>query len=542
MGNMVTVCLGRPGFEYDVHSLVRAFFPGEEVKVSADREKIAALRRTERISFHLEVFYQDAGAADPGGIFIGKSRDAASGKAKICVVGQKGGAASGAQGEEGLFSEEEADLSDRRETKNALKRQLYRLLSGYTDKTLPWGTLTGVRPTKIPMRMLGEGRTEAEIRAYMADAYLTSEEKISLSMEIAGRERELLSRLDLRNDCSLYVAIPFCPSICAYCSFSSSPIGQWEGKVDAYLDALEREIESAAEACRGKKLDTAYIGGGTPTVLSPSQLGRLLDRIGRCFDVPGLLEYTVEAGRPDSITAEKLEVLKQHGVSRISINPQTMKQETLDLIGRRHTVAQTAESFSLARKMGFDNINMDLIVGLPQEGLADVRDTMRQVRELGPDSLTVHSLARKRTARLSLQPEEYAGMRIGDAPEAIGMAGRLAREMGLFPYYLYRQKNIAGNLENVGYAAPGKEGLYNSLIMEEVQSIVALGAGSISKRAYPDGSVKRGENVKDVAQYIGRIDEMIERKRALFGDMQQGSGGSNDHDIKEIEAEVMQLA
>ncbi len=467
---MVIVKLGRPGFEYDVHSLVKAFFGEEDVKVSADEGKIAEWERKNEVSLLIEIIYDGDASEFPTG----------------------------------------------RALRDTLKRQVYRQLSAYLGRTLPWGTLTGVRPVKIAGKLLGQGLTEGEAAAEMSASYFASSEKIALSIEIARREEEILSRLDLRDGYSLYVGIPFCPSICAYCSFSSSPAGQWAGRIEEYLGALEREIAFAAEAFGHRKLNAIYIGGGTPTSLSAGQLDRLLSCIGESFDFAHLREYTVEAGRPDSVTEGKLAALRRHGVTRISINPQTMRQETLDLIGRRHTPAQVRESFALARGMGFGNINMDLIVGLPSEGISDVRETMRQVAELGPDSLTIHSLARKRSARVTTSPEDYAGTYMENVQEAIEMAGREARGMGLRPYYLYRQKNIAGNLENIGYAAPGKEGIYNCLIMEEEQDIVALGAGGISKRICPDGKIVRCENVKEVSLYLEKTGEMIERKRRLF--------------------------
>lgn len=228
-------------------------------------------------------------------------------------------------------------------------------------------------------------------------------------------------------------------------------------------------------------------------------------------------EFTVEAGRPDSITREKLEVLKKHGVSRISINPQTMKEETLRLIGRRHTVEDVKDRFRLAREAGFTNINMDLIIGLPEEGLEDVRATMEAVKELAPDSVTVHSLAIKRAARLNTMKEVYKDYKIENTQEMVDLTARYAREMGLEPYYLYRQKNMAGNFENVGYAAPGKACIYNVLIMEEQQTIIGCGAGTTTKRLYPEENrIERAENVKDVEQYIARVDEMIARKEALL--------------------------
>ena len=295
------------------------------------------------------------------------------------------------------------------------------------------------------------------------------------------------------------------------------------------MDALLKELSYIAEVSKEKKLNAIYMGGGTPTTLSAAQMERVLFHLEQNFHMEYLQEYTVEAGRPDSITREKLEVLYKHHVGRISINPQTMQQKTLDLIGRRHTVEETVQAFQLAREIGFDNINMDLIAGLPEETPADMADTLRQIEELMPDSLTVHALAMKHGSRLSRERAEagerpnYKQMAV-ELEEMIHMAADSARKMGLLPYYLYRQKNIAGNFENVGYAKVDKAGIYNILIMEEKQSIVAAGAGASTKVVLPyeipaPGSKNgrktnliRIENVRDVNEYITRIDEMIERK------------------------------
>lgn len=231
-----------------------------------------------------------------------------------------------------------------------------------------------------------------------------------------------------------------------------------------------------------------------------------------------LQEWTVEAGRPDSITREKLKTIKRHPVTRISINPQTMKDETLELIGRRHTVLQVKDAFLLAREEGFDNINMDIIVGLPDETKEDVMHTLEEIKALGPDNLTVHSLAIKRAARLNTQKEDYAGRKSLNSESTMELTQDMAEKMGMKPYYLYRQKNMTGNMENVGYAKPGKEGIYNILIMEEMQTIVALGAGAITKAVYPNGRIERCENVKDIKTYLEKTDEMIERKKKLFAD------------------------
>ncbi len=504
---MITVCLNKAEFEYDIHSLVKAFYAREDVKVFADREKITKLEQGNTPLFHMEILFRGEGTVEIALYLPPKGQGA---------MGQEGIA----YGDGGYKLEVqrlvETDFSDRKATKNKLKQALYQMLTGYTGRTLPWGALTGIRPVKIPMSMLEQGIGEDKVRDYMAGTYFATGQKISLSIEIAKRELEVLQGIDYKQGYSLYVGIPFCPSICSYCSFSSSPIGMWEGKTDSYLDALDKELAYTASSFSHKKLNTIYIGGGTPTTLSASQLDRLLSGIARRFSFADLLEYTVEAGRPDSITREKLNVLREHGISRISINPQTMKQETLDLIGRRHTVGQAIDSFWLARELGFDNINMDLILGLPGETLEDVRGTMEQVKRLSPDNLTVHSLAIKRAARLKMFAEDYEGMAIENSWDMVDLTAAYARELGLSPYYLYRQKNMAGNFENVGYARQGKAGLYNILMMEEKQDIVALGAGSISKRVYPSGQIERVENVKDVALYIGKIEEMIGRKRKLF--------------------------
>ncbi len=279
-----------------------------------------------------------------------------------------------------------------------------------------------------------------------------------------------------------------------------------------------------AKRFRQRTLDSVYIGGGTPTTLEAGQLDRLLTSLKELFDFSRVKEFTVEAGRADSITEEKLQVLYRHGVSRISVNPQTMNQGTLDIIGRKASVEQVERAYRLARSVGFDNINMDLILGLPGELERDVQYTMDRVTALAPDSLTVHSLAIKRASRLNrwLQENRDAmGERIAllrNTDETMRIAEESAAKLGLVPYYLYRQKNMSGNFENVGYAREGKFGLYNILIMEEKQTIVACGAGSVSKRVYPDGRIERSENVKDVAQYIERIGEMIERKKHLLSD------------------------
>ena len=437
------------------------------------------------------------------------------------------------EGKNGCLSiaEEEVNAyAERKQKKRYVNLKVYDWLVQLTGRKLAWGILTGIRPTKIMMNLLEEGRTEREVIDYMKENYRTTDEKAQLGMEIAKREKRQLEQLDYEDGYSLYIGIPFCPTTCSYCSFTSQPIEKWKNRVDEYLDALCKEIRFVAEASKQKKLNTIYIGGGTPTTLEAEQMERLLTEVERAFSFADLKEFTVEAGRPDSITREKLEVLRRHNISRISINPQTMQQKTLDVIGRRHTVEDVKRVYELARTLGFDNINMDLIAGLPGETKKDMEDTLKQIGEMAPDSLTVHALAMKRASRLTQEKREgrYNGNDQADSAamlsEMIELAAKYAEKMQLVPYYLYRQKNIAGNFENVGYAKVDKAGIYNILIMEEKQSIVAVGAGASTKIVLPKDKalidektgnpkrIVRTENVKDVEQYINRIDEMIERK------------------------------
>lgn len=367
----------------------------------------------------------------------------------------------------------------------------------------------------------------------MKETYLASDEKIDLAIHVASKEYELLKQLPLgEKTYSLYVNIPFCPSICLYCTFSSSPVDRWEKELDGYLDTLILEMQKTHDAMVKKGYDagplTVYIGGGTPTALDAARLDRLLTAIEEIWDLSHMVELTVEAGRPDSFTPEKLRVLKKHGVQRISVNPQTMNQKTLDLIGRHHTVEDTVKAFRMAREAGFDNINMDMILGLPGEEAPEVAHTLDEIRTLHPDSLTVHSLAIKRASRLRKTIREdrekdagadygdYEGMAFDNSEELMDMATSCAKELGMEPYYLYRQKNMRGNLENTGFSVLGKECLYNILIMEEKQSILAFGAGASTKRVQDNGRIDRVVNPKDIHTYEAKVQELIDKKVKLF--------------------------
>ncbi|MCR5295030.1 MAG: coproporphyrinogen dehydrogenase HemZ [Lachnospiraceae bacterium] len=469
----VGVRVGKEDFFYDIHSLVRAFYPDDEVSVYAagDAEK-EALPRDLVIEVSIPPY------------------------------------------------------SSRKAAKDSLKRELYGRLRAMTGKNLPWGTLSGIRPTKIPSGLLREGKTREEIAAYMSGNYLASPEKIELAIRVAENERRILSGIPFGPETfSLYLHVPFCPSICLYCTFSTSPMDRYGGLADAYLEALFREMDRETEMLPDgrRPIPTSfYIGGGTPTALSASQLDRLLAETEKRYDLAAARERTVEAGRPDSITREKLRVLKSHGIDRISVNPQTMNQKTLDLIGRRHTAEDTLKAYGLAREEGFRNINMDIILGLPGEDIGEVSETLEAIRKLKPDSLTVHSLAVKRASRLTRTLKEelsagsiqdyssYEGLSFHNSGPIIRMAYETAMELGMEPYYLYRQKNMKGGLENTGFALPGKECLYNILIMEELEEIRAFGAGASKKKLEPGGKPARKINPKDLKTYLERQDEPIQ--------------------------------
>ncbi len=481
---MIQIVIEPAQFEYDVQSLVQAFYPGHPFKVHQD---VSNFFRRLKIQFTENKIIAELSDQEK---ILGK--------------------------EECVWDCSRLDGEFRRKTKNVLKQIVYKLLSADTHQTLSWGTLTGIRPVKIPALMLREGKSEDEISRVLRETYFLSGEKQNLVMEIAKRQEEILREIPYENGYSLYIGIPFCPTTCLYCSFTSYPMKRYENQFEAYLCAVFRELEVLSKQLQGKILTSVYIGGGTPTTLHADQLKRLILKIKEQFDFSTVREFTVEAGRPDSITKEKLQVLKQNGVSRISINPQTMNQGTLDFIGRRHSVEQVREAFRMARACGMDNINMDFIVGLPGEDENMVRHSMEEAKALKPDSLTIHSMAVKRASRLRMNQSGYDDLQFQNDEALMNLTASYAEEMGMKPYYLYRQKNMAGNQENVGYAKPGYEGLYNILMMGDKQTIVAFGAGSVSKKVHSDESTVRCENVKDIDQYIERIEEMIGRKQILF--------------------------
>ncbi|WP_438434397.1 coproporphyrinogen III oxidase [Gorillibacterium sp. sgz500922] len=424
----------------------------------------------------------------------------------------------------------------RRTVKRAVGYVSALLLQEATGIRLPWGILTGVRPTKLLHNLL-RSQTREEALRILRDDYLVTEEKARLVTEIAERQLSVIPDLfHLDDEVSVYIGIPFCPTKCAYCTFPAYDIRGNNGSVDGFLEGLKYEIRETGAWLKERKLGitTLYFGGGTPTSIEADQLDLLFEELHRFFPgMESIRELTVEAGRPDTITPDKLAVLNKWGVDRISINPQSFTQATLDTIGRHHTVTETVEKFELARGLGMSNINMDLIIGLPNEGLDEYRHSLNRTEELLPESLTVHTLSFKRASRMTQNKEDYRVAERDEVQAMMDLTNEWTADHGYVPYYLYRQKNILGSMENVGYSFPGMESLYNILMMEDRQTIVGLGCGAVSKLLHPAASdeqrghekIERFPNPKEPHAYNEHYREYTEKKLRL---LDQGYGHRAD--------------
>ena len=401
--------------------------------------------------------------------------------------------------------------------RDEIKREFYRLLSGLTGRDPGWGTLTGVRPLKLAYEMLRESGSISGMEKLLADRYLVSDDKISLLREIVEYQQSVLEG-DPSSRAGLYIGIPFCPTRCEYCAFASNVAT--EDEIAAYFGNLLREIRYTGRlaAQHGTILESIYIGGGTPTTLKADQLEVLINAVSEAFRTdPSGIEFTIEAGRPDTITPDKLSVMKTLGIGRISINPQSMKDETLRRIGRDHTAEDIRSGYRLASEYDFDVINADLIAGLPGENENDFRATLEEILSLGANNITVHTLSVKRGSRLREHDPEYYRRDTDKVSAMVSFARERLREAGFVPYYIYRQKHQMGALENVGYCRPGKHSIYNIRIMEEKQTIIALGAGGIGKVYYPEEDrLERVANVSNYKVYNERFDEILERKNNYY--------------------------
>jgi oxygen-independent coproporphyrinogen-3 oxidase len=405
----------------------------------------------------------------------------------------------------------------RKKVKQAVSYAFLQVLEQATGIRQPWGILTGVRPTKLLHTMLLDGMSMEQAEKALRENYRLHPDKIAILQEIVKRQQTVLPDLyELDREVSLYIGIPFCPTKCAYCTFPAYAIQGRNGSVEEFLKGLHEEIAAVGEWIDRQELPvtTVYFGGGTPTSITAEQMDALFEQMNRY--IPGMdrvRELTVEAGRPDTLDEEKIELMKRWKVDRISINPQSFKEETLKLIGRHHTVKETLTKYELARRMGMSNINMDLIIGLPGEGLETFHETLKVMEELKPESLTVHTLSFKSGSVMTQNKEKYRVAGREETREMVRLAREWAKDMGYVPYYLYRQKNILGNQENVGYAFPGQESLYNIIIMEERQTIIGLGCGAVSKIISPaSGRLSRLPNPKEPKAYIDTYRRHIEEK------------------------------
>lgn len=412
---------------------------------------------------------------------------------------------------------ESFNFEDELSVKENVKKLLYEFLSKATNLELPWGTLVGIRPTKIVLKLMKEGKSQAEIREYFKNHSLTREDKVNLCIDVAKVEEDYVNKDT--NSISVYIGMPFCPTRCIYCSFISDTIQNCRDIVEDYLLAMYYEIENISKYIKSKNLniECVYFGGGTPTSINNVQFEETMLRIYDSFIKDNnVKEFTVECGRPDSITKEKLTALKKYEVNRISINPQTMNDATLKLIGRGHNSKEVIDKFKLARSLGFDNINVDIIVGLPGEGLREVRNTCSEILKLSPDSLTVHGMSLKRGSKLHQNILNNIYMKVATQVELNKMYDetvKLSKSLMLEPYYMYRQKNMVGNMENVGYSRLGKECIYNIEMIEERQTIIAIGANAVSKIIFlEENRLERFPNIKDVREYTKRIEEKVESK------------------------------
>lgn len=476
---MKLCCIGH-SFRYEMEKLCRLFLPFEKIEVTdvlVNENSVAVTKQDkEHIYASLKIgenFFEKSGVLNKNY----KDRDAERELAALLFI---------------CFAE----------------------ITGYTPK---WGIVTGIRPARLYSAVIKELGSEEAAKEFFNKKFFVNEEKISLCSETHLSEESIIG-LSQNNSFSLYLSVPFCPTRCSYCSFVSHAVEKAEKLIPEYVEYLCKEIKKTAEIARqyNLKLETVYMGGGTPTTLSSEQLKKVLSLVRESFDFSDVKEFTVEAGRPDTITKEKLIALKNCGVDRISINPQTMSDKVLSVIGRAHTSQQTVDAFKMAREVGFDNINMDLIAGLPGDTFEGFKETLNKILELNPESVTVHSLSLKRSSRMNISGD-FPEIEVGKvADKMVAYARETLSASAIIPYYMYRQSKTVGNLENVGYAKKGKECLYNVYIMDETHTILACGASAVTKMREPGGDyIERIFNFKYPYEYINRFDELMERKKGI---------------------------
>lgn len=470
-------------FDYETEKVIRIFFPNEKINIVK--------------------------ALTPGD------------NTAVCTVKQESGQIFVASqvnllGKIRTQSESLTATKTEKDTELSVARCLYKCLCEITGYESEWGILTGIRPAKLYSSLIGKfGETVARER--FASDFLASNNKIGLCAAAAKSEEKIIA-LSKPQSFSLYVSVPFCPSRCSYCSFVSHSVENAKGIIPEYLRLLAHELEVTGQIAKelNLHLETVYVGGGTPTSITAEQLKELLFAVRENFDFSYVREFTVEAGRPDTVDREKLETIKSAGATRISINPQSMNDDVLKAIGRKHTAAQMINAFNLAREVGFDNINCDLIAGLEADTLESFKNTVNQILDLDPESITVHALSVKRAANIT-RNGEFPDISVGAvAAKMVDFVREPLAKKGLMPYYMYRQSKTVGNLENVGYAKSGREGLYNVYIMDETHTILACGASAVTKLKEPRGNnIERIFNFKYPYEYISRFNEIVSRKEGV---------------------------
>lgn len=487
---MIYIFIQGHDFSYGVYELVRMFFFGEEISF------IEELEEYKNKGILIENYLSNKGNSYTALTKIIKDGNIIS-KYEVKEI-------------ENIEIEIE---SIRKKLNVGVKQSIYEALKNLNIAKVPWGILIGVRPVKIVQELIDKGLNDNDIISIFKKEYKLSEDKSKLILDVGKAQRKYIYPIN-EDKYSLYVSVPFCPTRCIYCSFPSNAINKTREYVDEYTRKVIYEIQKVKEIMGDKKINTVYIGGGTPTAIPIKNLEKIIEAIYSSFGYGNIKEFTVEAGRPDTINKEMLNMLKDKAIERISINPQTMNDETLKLIGRDHSSKDIIKSYELAKKIDFPIINMDLIVGLPGEGLKEVEDTLKSIMALRPENLTIHTLAVKKGSKFKKTMDSYKIEDESIIEDMINLNSQYAKKMNLKPYYLYRQKQMLGNYENVGYAVEGMECIYNILIMAEKESILAVGPGGVSKIfSSKDDRIERVPNVKGLKEYLLRIDEMIDRKR-----------------------------
>lgn len=486
---MINVYIKGHQFKHDLFELIRAFFPNRDINFVEDMDRISKYK----ILIESSLVSNFSGSCAITRIYnngeLIKENKEDIGKTYL-----------------GVYDEKQI-------IKNSIKRSIYDVLLELSHINLPWGILTGIRPVKIVHKLIDGNMPDEKISEVLEKEYRIHKPKGDLMMDVAKVQRDYLYPLD-ENRYSLYIGIPFCPTRCSYCSFPAFEIGRDYDIVKRYIDTLIYEINSVKKLMKGKRLNTVYIGGGTPTSIKVKDLERVIESIRINFSREDIGEFTVEAGRPDTLSRDMLKMIKEYDINRISINPQTMNDKTLKLIGRNHDSKSIISTYYLAKDIGFDIINMDIILGLPGEGIDEVKHTLNEMKKLNPENLTVHTLSLKRGSRLVKDQDAYLFEERVNVERMIEETQFFAKDVGFIPYYLYRQKQILGNLENVGYCKPDCESIYNILMMEEKETVIGVGLGAVSKIYHPSNDrIQRVPNFKDLIQYNNRIEELIEKKK-----------------------------